>query len=83
MDMDIDTDILRGRSVSSNNNSSRKSSMHSNTSSISYHKRMEIQSDNPLWSEQVEIKENKRFSLSYAMSMKKEDSLAKLACSSR
>jgi len=79
MDIDIDIDILRGRLVSSNNNSSRKSSMHSNASFISYYKRIEIQSDSPLWSEQMEIKENKRFYLSYVISTKKGNSLAKLA----
>ena len=79
MDININTDILRGRSVFFNNNSSRESSMHSNTLFTLYHKRMEIQNDNSLWSEQVEIKENKRFSLLYATSMKERDLLAKLA----
>jgi len=50
IDIDIDIDTSRGRSTSSNNKSSREFSMHSNTSSVPYFKRMEIQSDNPLWS---------------------------------
>jgi len=50
MDMDIDTP--RERSVSSSTNSLRAFSVHSNTSSIPYHKRMEIQSNNLPWSEQ-------------------------------
>jgi len=79
MDMDMDTDILRGRSVSSSNNSSRESSMHSNASLVPYHKKMEIQSNNPLWSEQMKIEENERFSLSYAMPTKSRDSPVKLA----
>jgi len=79
MDMDMDTDILRERSVSSSNNSSRDSSTHSNASLVPYHKRMEIQSNNPLWSEQVEIEENERFSLSYTMPMKSGNSPVKLA----
>ena len=69
IDMDIDFDISRRRSVSSSNKSSRESSMHSAASSIPYYKRMETQSNNPLWSEQVEIEE---IALSYAMSAKKD-----------
>ena len=79
MDMDIDIDILRERSASSSINSSRESSMYSNASSVPYHKRMEIQSNNPLWSEQVENEENERLSLSYAIPTKEGDSLVKLA----
>jgi len=77
--MDIDIDILRERLASSSINSSRESSMHSNASSVLYHKRMEIQSNNPLWSEQVENEENERLSLSYAILTKEEDSLVKPA----
>jgi len=77
--MDIDIDILRERLASSSINSSRESSMHSNASSVLYHKRMEIQSNNPLWSEQVENEENERLSLSYAIPTKKGDSLVKQA----
>jgi len=75
MDMDVDIDVLRGRSASFSINSSRESSMHSNASSVPYHKRMEIQSNNLLWSEQVK---NERLSLSYTM-LAKKDSLVKLA----
>ena len=66
MDMDIDT--VRGRSVSSSTNSLRAFSVCSNTSSIPYHERMEIQSSNLPWSEQVEIDKRESFSLSYATS---------------
>ena len=55
--MNIDFDIFRERSVFSSNKSSRESFVHSVASSVSYYKRMEIQSDNPLWSKQVKIKE--------------------------
>ena len=64
--MDIDT--ARGRSVSSSTNSLRAFSVCSNTSSIPYHERMEIQSSNLPWSEQVEIDKRESFSLSYATS---------------
>jgi len=67
MDMDIDIDIPRGRSASPSSNSSRESSMHSNASSVPYHTRMELQSDNPLWSEQVKAEE---IALSYATNAK-------------
>ena len=40
MDMDIDSDIIRGRSAFSSRISSRECSTHSNASSIPYHKRM-------------------------------------------
>ena len=62
MDMDIDTP--RERSFSSSENNSRKSSTHSNTSSVPYHERME--NFNTFWSEQVENDEKERLSLSYA-----------------
>jgi len=40
MDIDIDSDIIRGRSASSSRISSRESLTHSNALSIPYHKRM-------------------------------------------
>jgi len=61
--MKIDTP--RGRSVSSSVNSSRELSTHLSVSSISYHKRMEIQSNSLPWSKQVEIDKREKFSLSY------------------
>ena len=45
MDMDVNTDIIRGRSASSNRISSRESSTHLNASSVPYHKRMGIQNN--------------------------------------
>ena len=63
IDMKIDTP--RGRSVSSSVNSSRELSTHLSVSSISYHKRMEIQSNSLPWSKQVEIDKREKFSLSY------------------
>jgi len=45
MDMDVDTDIIRGISASSSKFSSRESSTHSTASSIPYHERMEIQNN--------------------------------------
>ena len=61
MDMDIDTP--RERSFSSSENNSRKSSTHSNTSSVPYHEMME--NFNTFWSKQVENDEKERLSLSY------------------
>ena len=40
MDMNINVDIIRGRSTSSNKVSLRKLSTHSNTLSVPYHKRI-------------------------------------------
>jgi len=48
INIDIDFDMSRRRSVSSSNKSLRESSMHSAASSIPYYKIMEIQSNNPL-----------------------------------
>jgi len=55
IDMDINT--LRRRSASSSMNSSKVSSVYLTVSSILYHERMEIQSNNLPWSKQVEIYE--------------------------
>ena len=55
--MNFDFDISRRRSVSFNNKCSRESSIHSAASFVPYYKRMEIQSNNLLWSKQVEIEE--------------------------
>jgi len=80
MNMNINTDVTRGRSASSNINNSRESSTHLDTSSVPYHKRMKIQSDNTLWSEQVEIEKRDSFSLSYTISKKgNSDSVKKTA----
>jgi len=42
MDMDINTDIVRGRSALSSKNSSRELSILFQASSMAYHERMEI-----------------------------------------
>jgi len=63
MDMDINTS--RKRSTSSNTNSSRVSSVYLKASSIPYYKRMKIQSNNLLWSKQIEIHKRESFSLLY------------------
>jgi len=68
--MNIDIDIPRGRLVSTSSNSTRELSTHSNASSVPYHTRMEIQSNNPLWSEQVEAEE---ITLSYTTNMKEDN----------
>jgi len=57
MDIDIDVDVPRGRPSSPSNNSSRESSILSKASTVPYYERMEIQSNNPLWSKQVEAEE--------------------------
>ena len=47
MDMDVDCNIIRGRSTSSSKASSRNSSVTSNVSSIPYYERMEINNNLP------------------------------------
>jgi len=56
-------------------NSLRVSSAHSNASSISYHERMIIQSNDLSWSKQVE-NEKERFSLLYTTLKIEEETLA-------
>jgi len=51
MDMDIDSNIVRGRSASSSRNSSRESSILSKASSMTYHECMEVM--NTLMSEDI------------------------------
>ena len=71
MDMviNIDFDIFRGKSVFSSNKISREYFVYSVAFSVSYYKRMEIQSDNPLWSKQIETEE---IALLYAISVKED-----------
>jgi len=57
MDIDIDITILREKSLSQSSISSRESSVLSKASSVPYYERMEIQSNNLLWSKQVGAKE--------------------------
>ncbi|KAL9712961.1 hypothetical protein Ac2012v2_004202 [Leucoagaricus gongylophorus] len=64
MDMDIDTP--RGRSAIPSANNSRELLAHSSVSSIPYVERMETQSNNPSWADQVELNELQELTLSYA-----------------
>jgi len=68
IDMDINFNISRRRLAFSSNKSSRESFIYSATPFVPYYKRMKIQSDNPLWSEQVEIE---KIALSYTTPAKK------------
>jgi len=56
MDMDIDMNTLREILLFLSNNSSRESSILSNTFSIPYCERIEIQNNNSLWSKQIKAK---------------------------
>ena len=66
LNMDMDIDTSKGRSTTSNANSSKVSSIHSNLSSIFYVERMEAQSNNLSWAEQVELNKMEEITLSYA-----------------
>ena len=61
--MNINTS--KGRSFSSSKKNSRELSTHSKTSSILYHKRMEIQNFNIFQSKQIKNNEKERLSLLY------------------
>ena len=63
MDIDIDINMIRGRSTSSSQISFRESSTYSAASSIPYHKRIEIQNNLLNEDEQEPVE---RFELSYA-----------------
>ena len=67
MNMDMDINTLRGRLVNSSANSSRELLAHSSVSSIPCIERMEAQSNNPSWANQVEeLNKLQRFTLFYA-----------------
>ena len=51
---DINIDSPRGRSTFSSSHSSRASSTYSAVSSVPYHTRMEQQSNNPSWADQID-----------------------------
>ena len=74
--MDMDINIPRGRSASSSTDSSRALSVHSDLSSIPYHKRVKVQSNKLTWDKQVDLNERKDFSLSYATPKVGENKLA-------
>ena len=76
--MDMDINIPRERTPSSNMNSLRVSLTHSNAFSIPYHERMTIQSKDPSWSEQIE-NEEEIFSLLYTTLKIGEETLANKA----
>ena len=76
MDMDINTNIIRGRSTSFSKVSSKKSSTHSTVSSTLYHQRMEIQ--NNFLDEDIQEPINS-FQLSYVSNNKQTDKLVRLA----
>ena len=63
--MDMDIDISRGRSTTSNNNSSRALLTYSNLSSIFYVERIEAQSNNLSWAKQVELNKMEEITLLY------------------
>ena len=74
--MDMEVDTLRGRSVSSSANGSRESSAHSSVSSIPYVERMEAQSNDPSWVEQVdELCASQGFLLSYTFPKERENNI--------
>jgi len=51
---DINVDTPRGRSTFSSSHSSRASSTHSVASSVPYHARIEQQSNDPSWANQMD-----------------------------
>jgi len=63
--MDIDIDTSRDRSATSSANSFGVSLTHSNLSSIPYVKRIEAQSNNISWAEQVKLNKIKEIILLY------------------
>jgi len=55
--MDIEVNILRGRLMLANSNSSRELSIHSNASSMAYADRVHALANCPTWAEQVKNSE--------------------------
>jgi len=55
--MNIEDNIPRGCSISSNSNRQRTVSIESYTSSIDYTEWMQVHSNNILWAEQLKMKE--------------------------
>ena len=77
--MDMDIDISRGRSTTSNNNSSRALLTYSNLSSIFYVERIEAQSNNLSWAKQVELNKMEEITLLYVAPKIWENKLANKA----
>ena len=65
MNININTDLSRERSLSSSKYKSRKLFILSKAFSILYYKKMEIQSNNLLWNKQVKAEENAQSSSSH------------------
>ena len=63
---------IERRSTFSSKYSSRKLLIHLNILFIPYYERMEIQNNNPSWSEQIDIADRKRFFFSYTTPKKEE-----------
>ena len=75
----MDIDIPRGRSTTSNNNSSRALLTYSNLSSIFYVERIEAQSNNLSWAKQVELNKMEEITLLYVAPKIWENKLANKA----
>ena len=70
--MNMEVDTPRGRSSSSNTNSSRETSVLSNASSMVYADHIQTLANNPTWAEQVEQGEFEEPALSY-MTLKERE----------
>jgi len=67
MNIDIKINTLRGWSAISSINSSRKLSVHSSVSSISYAKKIEAQNNSLSWANQVKLNKSQGLTLFYVI----------------
>jgi len=67
MNIDIEINTLRGWSAISSINSSRKLSVHSSVSSISYAKKIEAQNNSLSWANQVKLNKSQGLTLFYVI----------------